>query len=605
MQKMFKKAKNILVASLLMCPFVGATAETTHTIAQLQAQGQFVSLTFHDVRDDVATNGDRDLYAINTKNLAQFFSWLQHSDWTVIHLEDVWQARQNNKPLPEKALLLTFDDGALSSYQRVYPLLKQYQIPAVFAIVTSWINGNNKDAYDAYGQGNLMTWQDMREMQKSGLVEFASHSNRLHQGVLANPQNNSEPAAITRQYNSTSNTYESDAAYHQRIYDDLKKSKQILDHELGIQTKAIFWPYGAVTGETEQIAKQAGLPMSFSLGNVSSQATSAQTYQRSIILNNPSAEEIDIQMQDFLLDIKQPSRSYKRMVGINPAELINDNRQMTDDALGKMLNQLNGLQTNLMVVQVVNPDKQTNTAFFPTSQLPFIDVLNRIVWQAKTRIGHQVYAALPMHLQTEQDVQISNLSKDLFKNNSSLDGVVLDTENNMNCAIEQRNIDQNCENKVMQVYKIKEQIKSNAKQFINISTNFRTALKLKPQNQHFDGLENLVVTQPDLLYIELNPLTAPHIFKAFLKAAKPLSALQKQQLLVNFDLAAQSDKDWKAYKKAYQELKMIGVQKIGIANYELDYGQAIHQQLYTDLSLNESALTYKDPYASTTFKERK
>lgn len=605
MQKVFKKAKNILVASMLMCPFVGANAETTNTIAQLQTQGQFVSLTFHDVRDDVATNGDRDLYAINTKNLAQFFSWLQHSDWTVIHLEDVWQARQNNKPLPEKALLLTFDDGALSSYQRVYPLLKQYQIPAVFAIVTSWINGNNKDAYEAYGQGNLMTWQDMREMQKSGLVEFASHSNRLHQGVLANPQNNSEPAAITRQYNSTLNTYESDAAYHQRIYDDLKKSKQILDHELGIQTKAIFWPYGAVTGETEQIAKQAGLPMSFSLGNVSSQATSAQTYQRSIILNNPSAEEIHIQMQDFLLDIKQPSRSYKRMVGINPAELINKNNQMTDDALGKMLNQLSGLQTNLMVVQAVNQNQQMNTAFFPTSQLPFVDVLNRIVWQAKTRIGHQVYAVLPMRLQTEQHIEISNLSKDLFKNNSSLDGVILDTENKMNCAIEQRQLDQNCANQVQQIFKTKEQIKSNAKQFINISTNFRTAFKLKPENQHFDGLENLVVTQPDLLYIELNPLTEPHIFKAFLQAAKPLSALQKQQLLVNFDIAAQSDKDWKTYKQAYQQLKMMGVQKIGIANYELDRGQAIHRQLYSDLSLNESALTYRDPYASATLKERK
>ncbi len=69
---------------------------------------QFVTLTFHDVRDDVAKQGDRDLYAISTKNLAQYLEWIQREGWHPIRLEDVWLARQGKKTLPNKALLLTF-----------------------------------------------------------------------------------------------------------------------------------------------------------------------------------------------------------------------------------------------------------------------------------------------------------------------------------------------------------------------------------------------------------------------------------------------------------------------------------------------------------------
>ena len=63
-----------------------------------------------------------------------------------------------------------------------------------------------------------------------------------------------EPAAITRLYDPTMQTYESDAAYKQRVLADLKRSKQVLERELGVESRAIFWPYGAVTKESEQIA---------------------------------------------------------------------------------------------------------------------------------------------------------------------------------------------------------------------------------------------------------------------------------------------------------------------------------------------------------------
>ena len=66
-----------------------------------------------------------------------------------------------------------------------------------------------------------MNWAQVREMQASGLAEFASHSDDLHHGVLANPQGNEQPAA-TYAYLKSQSRYETDAEYQQRILQDLK-----------------------------------------------------------------------------------------------------------------------------------------------------------------------------------------------------------------------------------------------------------------------------------------------------------------------------------------------------------------------------------------------
>lgn len=151
MKQVMKTLLSAVMVTVFAVPATGFTQNITKNTTEIP-DNLFVTITFHDVRDDVAREGDRDLYAISTKNLGRYFAWLKQEGWQTISLQDVWDARQKKKKLPKKSVLLTFDDGALSSYTRVFPLLKQYKYFAAFAIPTSWINGNTKDAYEAYGQ---------------------------------------------------------------------------------------------------------------------------------------------------------------------------------------------------------------------------------------------------------------------------------------------------------------------------------------------------------------------------------------------------------------------------------------------------------------------
>ena len=573
---------------------------------------QFVTLTFHDVRDDVAKRGDRDVYAISTKNRGQYLEWIQREGWHPIRLEDVWLARQGKKTLPNKALLLTFDDGALSSYNRVFPLLKQYKTPAVFAIPTSWINGNTKDAYEAYGKGNLMTWPQMREMVASGYAEFVSHSDNMHRGILANPQQNMQPAAITREYIEKQKRYETESEYQSRVVADLKKSKQTLDRELGINSRAIFWPYGAVTTETEELAAQAGLPMSFSLGSVAPLADSVKTYQRALIMDNPTPEMINQEMLEFLNYVRAPYKQRKSFLRFDLAEMQSANNEQFNQKLGQLLDKVDGLKTSTIILKAVsdsNGDGKIDVAYFPNRQLKMQqDMLNRVVWQSRTRISNRVYAELPLSLETEQKLDLSVLTADLVKNNTSIEGLMLDTGSVLDCAVRQQKWDTTCEEKVQQVFQIKERTKDQAKYYANISNNYQTALKFKLDQTQLVGLKPLLdytLDYADFIYVELDPIQQPKVFNAFLEQLKTFDDKEQQYLIASFDVPEQLTKQQvKQLKKNYQQLRSLGIQKVGVNNYSFNQAQSIHQNFYPELSLNSSPLSYRDPFTQKVLEKK-
>ncbi len=610
-----KKFTKILMALTL----IGTVYAPMLSHAELQKprqiklqDNQFVTLTFHDVRDDVAKRGDRDVYAISTKNLGQYLEWIQREGWHPIRLEDIWLARQGKKTLPNKALLLTFDDGALSSYNRVFPLLKLYKTPAVFAIPTSWINGNTKDAYEAYGKGNLMTWPQMREMVASGYAEFVSHSDNMHRGILANPQQNMQPAAITREYIEKQKRYETESEYQSRVVTDLKKSKQTLDRELGINSRAIFWPYGAVTTETEELAAQAGLPMSFSLGSVAPLADSVKTYQRALIMDNPTPEMINQEMLEFLNYVRAPYKQRKSFLRFDLAEMQSANNEQFNQKLGQLLDKIDGLKTSTLILKAVsdsNGDGKIDVAYFPNRQLTMQqDMLNRVVWQSRTRIGNRVYAELPLSLETEQKLDLSVLTADLVKNNTSIEGLMLDTGSMLDCAVRQQKWHTTCEAKVQQVFQIKERTKDQAKYYANISNNYQTALKFKLDQTQLAGLKPLLdytLDYADFIYVELDPIQQPAVFNAFLEQLKTFDDKEQQYLIASFNVPEPLTKQQvKQLKKNYQQLRSLAIQKVGVNNYSFNQAQSIHQNFYPELSLNSSPLSYRDPFTQKVLEKK-
>lgn len=201
--------------------------------AGINPAGQaFEVLSYHDVKDSVDGDLEQEDTTISTKNMSRHFAWLQAHGYHPISIDDLLDAKSGKKALPQKAILLTFDDGYESFYSRVYPLLKLYKFPAVAALVGSWLQVENGKTV-LYGdeqvpREHFLTTQQIKEMADSGLVEFASHSYDLHHGVMANPQGNKMPAAVTLQYNAETNRYETQDDYLNRIKQDFIKNNQYI-----------------------------------------------------------------------------------------------------------------------------------------------------------------------------------------------------------------------------------------------------------------------------------------------------------------------------------------------------------------------------------------
>ncbi len=572
-----------------------------------QVENSFVTLTFHDVRDDVAKIGDRDIYAISTQNLAQYFAWLKASDWQAISMRDLQLARENKKKLPAKAVLLTFDDGALSSYTRVFPLLKTYEIPAVFAIPTSWINGNTQDGYEAYGEGNLMNWAQMREMQQSGWVEFGSHSDDMHTGLVANPQLNTQPRAAARGYDPITQQFETDAAYRQRVYQDLKRSKNILDRELGINATAIFWPYGAVTQESSDLAHQAGFTWSFSLGKKMSAAQDPVIHQRALIMENPTPEQIHELMVEFMSFEIAPYKQSKRILNVDLAALLSPSLAQSDEKLGLMLNRVHALQSNTLIFKAVSADPTSATgyvAYFPNRHLPMQqDLLNRAVWQSRTRIFNRTYAELPLSLAMTQQQVFAETVEDLVKNNASIEGLMLDGGDALACAIRQPTLSSDCEKSLDSLLLAIQSMKQKSRYYTNFSNNHQTAVKFDVGQTQLQGLDSLLTRMrqhTDFTYLTLDPVQQPRVFAALLQYLTQLDEERKKHLMISFKIKADATAaEMQQYQKDFQMLKTRAVQKLAVDNYGFENAQAIHQYLYSALSLNDSPLTYRDPFQDT------
>ncbi|MFX6544569.1 poly-beta-1,6-N-acetyl-D-glucosamine N-deacetylase PgaB, partial [Acinetobacter baumannii] len=73
----------------------------------------------------------------------------------------------------------------------------------------------------------------------------------------------------------------------------------VLKKELGVEPKAIVWPYGAVNQQLEKLAQQASFTFSFSLGRDGVNQINDVTFKRSLMVDNSTAE----QLSETLLNI--------------------------------------------------------------------------------------------------------------------------------------------------------------------------------------------------------------------------------------------------------------------------------------------------------------
>lgn len=122
----------------------------------------------------------------------------------------------------DTVVIITFDDGSFTFLEYAYPILKAYKFKAVLNLVGSWI-----------GRKNCVSWDELSEITKEGLVQIGCHSYDFH-------------------YPGWSKSLSL-----MKFKDDLKRFKEVIGERLGLNVKIFASPFGEILGRQHlQVLKE-------------------------------------------------------------------------------------------------------------------------------------------------------------------------------------------------------------------------------------------------------------------------------------------------------------------------------------------------------------
>lgn len=365
-----------------------------------QAADRFVVLSYHDVQDAITPNQTQGDTVVTVANLRGHFTWLKDHGYHPVSVQDIFDAQAGRrKGLPDKAVLLTFDDGYVSFFDKVFPLLREFGYPAVAAVVTSWLDvpTGAKVPYsesEPWPREAFMSWPQLKTLARSGLVEIASHSHDMHRGLLGNPQGNLQPAAVTRVYDAKAGAYEADPAYLRRIKTDLRTSASDIFSHTGVHPRVMVWPYGEFSQATVAAAAEAGMTMTLGLIDGENSLRELGSTKRMLIAENP-----DVAQFANIVETLRADRPI-RLAHVDLDYIHDPDPARTEQNLGAELDRLRKLNVNTVYLQAfADPDGDGNAdaLYFPNRHLPVrADLFNRAAWQMRKRAGLKVYAWLPV-----------------------------------------------------------------------------------------------------------------------------------------------------------------------------------------------------------------
>jgi peptidoglycan/xylan/chitin deacetylase (PgdA/CDA1 family) len=174
---------------------------------------------------------------VTTPVFEEHLKYLRANGYHVIPLRQLtdWYQKKGPAPAP-KSVVIVEDDAHKSVYSDMYPLAKKYNVPVTIFIYPSAVS-NAKYA---------MTWEQLREMKKSGLFDFQSHT-------YWHPNFKQERKKLKP------------TEFDKLVTSQLQKAKGKIEKELGGTVDLLAWPFGIYDDDLLRRASAAGYTAAFTI----------------------------------------------------------------------------------------------------------------------------------------------------------------------------------------------------------------------------------------------------------------------------------------------------------------------------------------------------
>ncbi len=238
----------LLLSVLVITSFLFAISEKkTIETASTTTSAKLPIIMYHHVTEREDKAG---IYTVTKEEFENDLIYIKSKGYTTITVNDLIRYINFESDLPNKSIMITFDDGFESFYSYVFPLLKEYDMRAVLSVI-----GYTVDKYSLIDDHNLnysnLTWAQVKVLNDSSLVEIGNHTYNLHDIVTGGRKG---MAKIT---NEDINEYQN------ILTNDLLRLQNLLLKNIGKKATVIAYPYGEYSEATTEIIKELGFSASF------------------------------------------------------------------------------------------------------------------------------------------------------------------------------------------------------------------------------------------------------------------------------------------------------------------------------------------------------
>ncbi len=179
-------------------------------------------LLYHDVQQSYPP--EKDVVTVTPEAFELHIVTLLNNGYTPVNFEDIYNASKGSFTMPEKSVVISFDDGYLTNYSYAFPILQKYGVKATIFVVAETVGRS-------VGENPHFTWEQARLMEQSGLVSIQSHT-YSHQDLTT-----LDRFSLAR---------------------ELRLSKYHVESNLGKSCDILAFPYGRYNQQVADAALDAG-----------------------------------------------------------------------------------------------------------------------------------------------------------------------------------------------------------------------------------------------------------------------------------------------------------------------------------------------------------
>lgn len=198
-------------------------------------------LMYHSILKDASRTG---VYVVTPQQLECDLQYLKEKGYQSVTMRDLIDYVNFGAPLPEKPVVLTFDDGHLNNMVYATPLLEAYGMQAVLSVVGMYCDQATRTNENSVSYSYL-TWDQIAQVNEDGVFELQNHSYTMH--FLNDMRKGSLPMQG-----------EGAAQYRQALVADLGRMQEKLTAQTGVAPTTFTYPFGLYSKDSREILQSMG-----------------------------------------------------------------------------------------------------------------------------------------------------------------------------------------------------------------------------------------------------------------------------------------------------------------------------------------------------------